>query len=723
MTVVAIVPAKDRADSIGSTIASLRTVRTIDRILVVDDGSTDDTTAVARSAGAAVLRLGANRGKAGAVATGVAAEPDADIYVLVDADVRDDAAQVAALLTPVLAGEADLAIGVLPSAGTRGGFGLVRRFAHWGVQRGSGFDAKAPLSGQRVVRGDFLRGMDGVARFGLEVAMTIDAARAGARVVEIEVPMEHLHTGRSVAGFAHRGRQGRDVFEALWPRLVPRVVRRIGLVALVFAFLALSFVGSHANTVASTPLTRRARHVVIIGVPHLGLGDLGNGEMPNLDRLMAGGSVAKMTIQTGGGTQSSSEYATLGASAQVTGPGVTQVAGRDERIEGSPAIDVLERRSGARPSGALIVASMPAVLRSSGKLENSQPGALGDALHAAGLTTAVVANSDTVDDSGLRSTSAPAAFAVTSTAGAIDAGSVAPSLTHRDPRRPFGMNADVSAIAREFAKVAPTSAVTVIDPGDTDRAAAYAGGAGKDQADVLRKQALAETDRVIGSIDRRLPTDTLLIVTAMSPPTSQAELVPIVMSGAGVTQGQLLSPSTGQDGLVTLTNVAPTVLASLGVAVPPKMIGRPIRFTTTKPDLSAFRRSNKISVDRDRAYSTFLHSFIQVQILLYLLAAIALVRTGTPRLARRVLRFGVVTVALVPLMTFVIRIFPVLGSFGTGTVALLWALSALISWVIHDRGRSPWGPLVAVCSANIVLLAIDLSLGGPLQDSSLLGFS
>src|SRR5439155_606038 len=76
----------------------------VDRVLVVDDGSTDDTAATARAAGADVLRLTANRGKGGAVTAAVEAAPDADTYFLIDADVGASAARAAALLEPVRAG-------------------------------------------------------------------------------------------------------------------------------------------------------------------------------------------------------------------------------------------------------------------------------------------------------------------------------------------------------------------------------------------------------------------------------------------------------------------------------------------------------------------------------------------------------------------------------------------------------------------------------------------
>jgi hypothetical protein len=50
--------------------------------------------------------------------------------------------------------------------------------------------------------------------WGLEVGMTIDALRAGLRVEEIELPLEHRATGRSPAGFLHRARQLRDIRRA-----------------------------------------------------------------------------------------------------------------------------------------------------------------------------------------------------------------------------------------------------------------------------------------------------------------------------------------------------------------------------------------------------------------------------------------------------------------------------------------------------------------------------
>jgi glycosyltransferase involved in cell wall biosynthesis len=218
--VVALVAAHNRSDTVGTTVAAVRRLP-VHEVVVVDDGSTDRTAAAAEAAGARVVRLPANLGKGGAVAAGVEATPDAEVYLLVDADLGASAAGAGELLGPVLRGDADMVIAVLPGAGRRGGFGLVRGLAGAGIARATGWRPRAPLSGQRAVRASLLRRLELAPRFGLETALTIDALRAGARVAELHVDLEHRHTGRRLSGFVHRGRQGRDIALALWPRLRP----------------------------------------------------------------------------------------------------------------------------------------------------------------------------------------------------------------------------------------------------------------------------------------------------------------------------------------------------------------------------------------------------------------------------------------------------------------------------------------------------------------------
>ena len=92
-----------------------------------------------------------------------------------------------------------------------GGFGLAFGFARWTIRRLCGFEAEAPISGQRAMRTDVLRATLPFARgYGMEIGMTVDAIRAGYRVGEYELDLSHRATGRTFGGFVHRGRQLRD---------------------------------------------------------------------------------------------------------------------------------------------------------------------------------------------------------------------------------------------------------------------------------------------------------------------------------------------------------------------------------------------------------------------------------------------------------------------------------------------------------------------------------
>jgi glycosyltransferase involved in cell wall biosynthesis len=110
---IAIVPAFNEEGSIGRVIDELRAFDPGLEVVVVSDGSTDRTPEIAAARGAHVLRLPFNLGIGGAVQTGFrfAWEHGFDLAVRVDGDGQHDPAELPAILAPVLAGEADIAVG------------------------------------------------------------------------------------------------------------------------------------------------------------------------------------------------------------------------------------------------------------------------------------------------------------------------------------------------------------------------------------------------------------------------------------------------------------------------------------------------------------------------------------------------------------------------------------------------------------------------------------
>jgi len=214
--ILVVIAARDEADRIGATLAALHETFPGARLFVADDGSTDGTSSVAAAGGAEVVWAPEPVGKGGAAtraarrALEAARDPDGAIVLLCDGDLGASAGRLGPLVDAVREGRLDLAVAAFARR-VGGGFGVAVGYARRAVRRLTGLELNAPISGQRALRGDVLHAVLPFApRFGMEIGMTVDAARAGFRVGEVEVDLEHRATGRTWGGFVHRARQLRD---------------------------------------------------------------------------------------------------------------------------------------------------------------------------------------------------------------------------------------------------------------------------------------------------------------------------------------------------------------------------------------------------------------------------------------------------------------------------------------------------------------------------------
>ncbi len=226
--IAVIIPAKNESDRIRDTVTAASGLPGVDLVLVVDDGSRDGTSRAAELAGATVMRHGRTRGKAAAMETGAEAIRLLDRQenrvsprhlLFLDADLGSSAAFAAPLTQPVTAGEADMTIAAFTSTVKLGGHGMVVGLSGAGIRRAIGWAPAQPLNGQRcLTRAAFEAARPLAAGFGVETALTIDLARKGLRITEVEVPLAHRATRTDLRSQLHRARQLADVARALATR-------------------------------------------------------------------------------------------------------------------------------------------------------------------------------------------------------------------------------------------------------------------------------------------------------------------------------------------------------------------------------------------------------------------------------------------------------------------------------------------------------------------------
>jgi len=198
--VVAIIPALNEALNLPHVLAEIPR-NAVQRIIVVDNGSSDDTPAVATRSGATVISE--PRGGYGyALAAGIAATPEASIYVFLDADGSDDPAEIPRLVHPICAGDADLVLGArLASPFIQTAMPPHQRFGNWlagfliRTLYGAPISDLAPF---RAVRADVLRTLHlREFTYGWPTEMMVKAIRRGYRVREIPVTYRPRGYGQS----------------------------------------------------------------------------------------------------------------------------------------------------------------------------------------------------------------------------------------------------------------------------------------------------------------------------------------------------------------------------------------------------------------------------------------------------------------------------------------------------------------------------------------------
>lgn len=505
--------------------------------------------------------------------------------------------------------------------------------------------------------------------------------------------------------------------------------------AIICTVLLGAFIGLPARAVVQERVAR-VRKVVLIVLPAVSLDELAQSDLPNIHKLMNTGAVGLMNARTAGlinedpGSFADSMYTpetgyvTLGAGSRtVVGFDARNAYNRDEIVDGAPAGKVLQRLTLTDPKSSEVVhTDIVSLTRDvSGLSYESVPGLLGSTLHAAGLKTAAVGNSDS------QTPHREIATISMDRNGLVDFGDVGSSMVTNDPTAPYSSLTNTEKLLSESARCIKLADFTAIELGDLSRME-------RTRLDLMdnvfqsqRTQVLAKTDKLLGKILGLIDLkDTELVVVSPYPAsyvleTTGNSLCPIIVTGPGYHRGCLTSGSTRVNGAVVSIDIAPSILEWLGVPPSSSFVGRAVTMASnswTVDDLLELQR--RITL-QNASQSVLQQSAVVTIVLVIIITALWFILPADSRFRKKVLPVTVLLPTVFALSMLLMGALPTASIF-TAWVCML-TISVVLLCLAMLLGRTPLKALMIICLAVSAGLMIDVGVGGPITKYSVMSYS
>lgn len=184
-----IIPAYNEEETVAKVIDVVKKVSFVDEIIVVNDGSSDNTESEALKAGARVITHEVNKGKGEALNTGYR-ESECDIIAFIDADIYNlTSRKVESIIRPILEGKTDITKTKFSRASGRVTELTAKPLLNFFFPE---ISFEQPLSGQFAARKEVLKRIDFEKDYGVDVGIVIDADVLGISIMEVDIgAIEH----------------------------------------------------------------------------------------------------------------------------------------------------------------------------------------------------------------------------------------------------------------------------------------------------------------------------------------------------------------------------------------------------------------------------------------------------------------------------------------------------------------------------------------------------
>jgi hypothetical protein len=466
------------------------------------------------------------------------------------------------------------------------------------------------------------------------------------------------------------------------------------------------------------------RQVIVVVCDYLKMDDINNKtELSNLHDLFGGGSIALLNTNTAAGRSRHNIAATISAGQVALSPtSEPLVFGPRETIKGEDPMVLFTARTGVEPEqDNLVVLDIPSIqLANESNQGGAKPGALADALHQEGLKTAAIGNSDLPSEF---LTNRSMAMLAMDKKGIIDQGNVSEEVLNYDPNDPLGYRTDYSELERIYLQLQPETDLVVIDLGDLVRLEKIREQLTTEVYNQEREKILQKYDDYIGFLMQKTDLSNSMVLAITTTPTDDKSSSSrffgfIAAQGEGMQEGLLATPTTRQTGIITLTDIAPSIASYLQAPFS-STTGRAWHVVPEENNLSVMQNIQERIIFASYLRPSMVKGYVFIHLLV--MAGILFFMFFDPKKALYLIPLPLALLA-VPLTWLLLGFLPNANIWLYLLLCVVIVTALVLLSLLLARNRNFVDPLIFLCIATVLGILLDTVTGGYLQKYAVLSY-